>query len=65
MYQVFGRTIRKTIFKVFDIFLMFIIIFYKFFFKIIVHKNSIKSIFNFVKFYSVVSKDSGINPKGN
>ena len=65
MYQVFGRTIRKTIFKDFDFFLMFIIIFYKFFFKIIVHKNSIKSIFNFVKFYSVVSKDSGVNPKGN
>jgi len=65
MYQVFGRTICKTILKVFDIYLMFIIIFYKFFFKIIVHKKSIKSIFNFVKFYSVVSKDSGVNPKGN
>ena len=65
MYQVFGRSICKAIFKAIDDFLMFNTRSYKFFFKIIVHKNSIKSIFNFVKFYSVVSKDSGVNPKGN
>ena len=65
MYQVFGRSICKTIFKVFDNFLMLLFFSYKFFFKIIVLKNSINSIFNFVKFYSVVSKDSGVNPKGN
>ena len=66
MYQVFGRSICKTIFKATDNFLMFTTRSYKFFFKIIVLKCSIKSIFNYVKFsYSVVSKDSGVNPKGN
>ena len=65
MYQVFGRSICKTIFKVFDIFLMFLILSYKFFFKIIVHKNSIKSIFNYAKLSYVISKVKGVNPKGN
>ena len=65
MYQVFGRSICKTIVKVFDNFLMFTTRSYKIFFKIIVLKNSINLFFNIGKFYSVVSKDSGVNPKGN
>ena len=65
MYQVFGRIICKTIVKVFVNFLIFTTRSYKIFFKIIVLKNSIKLFFNIGKFYSVVSKDSGVNPKGN
>ena len=65
MYQDFGRSICKTIFKATDNFLMFTTRSYKIFFKIIVLKYSIKLFFNIGKFYSVVSKDSGVNPKGN
>ena len=38
---------------------------YKFFFKIIVLKKSINSIFNYGKLSYVISKDAGVNPKGN
>ena len=65
MYQVFGRSICKTIVKVFEIWLMFTILRYKIFFKIIVLKYSIKSSFNYFKLSNAISKDKGINPKGN
>ena len=65
MYQVFGRSIYKTIIKVFDNFIMFFFFSYKFFFKIIVLKKSINSVFNYGKLSYVISKDEGINPKGN
>ena len=65
MYQVFGRSIYKTIIKVFDNFLMFLFFSYKFFFKIIILKKSINSIFNNGKLSYVISKDAGVNPKGN
>jgi hypothetical protein len=65
MYQVFGRIICKTIVKVFEIWIMFIILRYKIFFKIIVLKKSIKSVFNYGKLSYVISKDAGVNPKGN
>ena len=65
MYQVFWRIICKTIVKVFEIWLMFISRSYKIFFKIIVLKKSINSIFNYVKLFFVISKDVGVNPKGN
>ena len=65
MYQVFGRSIYKTIIKVFDHFLMFLFFSYKFFFKIIVLKKSINSVFNYGKLSYVISKDAGVNHKGN
>ena len=65
MYQVFGRIICKTIVKVFEIWLMFIILRYKIFFKIIVLKKSINSVFNYGKLSYVISKLKGVNPKGN
>ena len=51
--------------KVFEIWLMFTILRYKIFFKIIVLKYSIKSFFNYFKLSNAISKDKGINPKGN
>ena len=65
MYQVFGRSIYKTIIKVFDNFIMFFFFSYKFFFKIIVLKKSINSVFNYGKLSYVISKLKGVNPKGN
>jgi len=65
MYQLFWRSICKSFIRNIDIFLMFTIIFYKIFFKIIVLKKSIKSVFNYGKLSYVISKDAGVNPKGN
>ena len=65
MYQVFGRSICKTIFKASEIFLMFTTRFYKIFFKIILPKYLIKSSLTWVKFYNVVSSDNGINSLNN
>ena len=48
-------------FKAIEIFLMFITISYKIFFKIILPKYLIKSSLTQVKFYNEVSSDNGIN----